>query len=235
MRKRKSNAKSTETMGKRKRFTARTPNQKKVLQSVKNSDIVLCEGPAGSGKTHLSVGAAVEYFLRGDVEKIIVTRPIVQAGERIGFLPGTAEQKLAPYLQPVFDEFSYFLSQSEIAELKNARKLEVVPLALMRGRNFHKAFIIGDEMQNATYDQMKMFITRMGIDSKLIISGDSKQSDLEYRNRGAFNFCLHELVDIERISICYLTGKDIVRNPIIPVVLERLDEAEKIQRDKGHP
>ena len=111
MRKRKSNAKSTETMGKRKRVTARTPNQKKVLQSVKNSDIVLCEGPAGSGKTHLSVGAAVEYFLRGDVEKIIVTRPIVQAGERIGFLPGTAEQKLDPYLQPVFDEFSYFLSQ----------------------------------------------------------------------------------------------------------------------------
>ena len=220
--------------GKRRRVTARTPNQKKVLQSIKSSDITLCEGPAGSGKTHLSVGAAVEYFLRGDVEKIVVTRPIVQAGERIGFLPGTAEQKLDPYLQPVFDEFSYFLSQSEIAELKNSKKLEVVPLALMRGRNFHKAFIIGDEMQNATYDQMKMFITRMGMDSKLIISGDSKQSDLEYKHRGAFTFCLQQLVNIDRISICYLEGKDIVRNPIIPIVLERLDEAEKIQRNKRH-
>mgnify|MGYP001182632739 CR=1 FL=1 len=220
--------------GKRKRVTARTPNQKKVLQCIKSSDITLCEGPAGSGKTHLSVGAAVEYFLRGDVEKIVVTRPIVQAGERIGFLPGTAEQKLDPYLQPVFDEFSYFLSQSEIAELKNSRKLEVVPLALMRGRNFHKAFIIGDEMQNATYDQIKMFITRMGINSKLVISGDSKQSDLEFRNRGAFNFCLQELVNIDRISICYLKGKDIVRNPIIPIVLERLDEAEEVQRNKRH-
>ena len=210
----------------RKRVSARSSNQKAVLRAIKNNDITICKGPAGSGKTHLSVGAGIEYLARGDVERIVVTRPIVQAGERIGFLPGTAEEKLDPYLYPVFDEFAHFLSYSDVATMKNSKMIEVVPLALMRGRNFHNAFIIGDEMQNATFEQLKMLITRMGIKSKLIISGDSTQSDLPKSNQGAFDFCFNELYDIQGVSACLLEGKDIVRNPIIPLVLERLDGRE---------
>ena len=195
----------------RKRVSARTPNQKQILRAIKNNDITICS-------------AAIEYLSRGEVEKIVVTRPIVQAGERIGFLPGTAEQKLDPYLYPVFDEFAHFLSYSDIATLKNARKIEIVPLALMRGRNFHNAFIIGDEMQNATFEQLKMFITRMGIDSRLVISGDITQSDLPKRDQGAFDFCFKKLHDIKGVKCCQLEGKDIVRNPIIPLILERLDD-----------
>tara|TARA_R100000005_G_C4985339_1_gene193843 strand:+ start:125 stop:826 length:702 start_codon:yes stop_codon:yes gene_type:complete len=209
---------------KRKRVVARSPNQKEVLRSIKENDLTFCAGPAGSGKTHLSVGAAIEYFLRGDVERIVVTRPIVQAGERIGFLPGTAEQKLDPYLYPVFDEFRHFMSYEEISTLKNKRELEVVPLALMRGRNFHNAFIIGDEMQNATYDQMKMLITRMGMGSKMFISGDLSQSDLSLSDQGAFEFCLERLDEVEGVGVSYLLKKDIVRNPLIPRVLDILDE-----------
>ena len=207
----------------KKRVHARSNNQKGVLRSIRNNDITLCSGPAGTGKTHLSVGAAIEYFQRGEVEKIVVTRPIVQAGERIGFLPGTAEQKLDPYLYPVFDEFSHFLSYSDITTLKNERKIEIVPLALMRGRNFHNSFIIGDEMQNATREQMRMFITRMGMESKLVISGDLTQSDLAKDKSGAFQFCLDRLTGAKGIGVCHLKNEDIIRNPIIPIVLDRLD------------
>ena len=208
----------------KKRVVARGQNQKHVLRSINANHITLCAGPAGSGKTHLSVGAAIEYFQKGLVEKIVITRPIVQAGERIGFLPGTAEQKLDPYLYPVFDELAHFLSHADITALKNERKVEIVPLALMRGRNFHKAFIIGDEMQNATHEQMRMFITRMGMESKLVISGDLTQSDLPKDKRGAFQYCLDRLRNTEGIGVCNLFNEDIVRNPIIPIVLEKLDE-----------
>jgi|TARA_R100000995_G_scaffold64867_4_gene33949 phosphate starvation-inducible PhoH-like protein len=221
---RRKNNKHPSTHQKRRRVSARSPNQKEVLRQIKDNDLVFCAGPAGSGKTHLSVGAAIEYFLKNEVERIVVTRPIVQAGERIGFLPGTAEQKLDPYLYPVFDEFRHFMSHEEIASCKNERTIEIVPLALMRGRNFHNAFIIGDEMQNATYEQMKMLITRMGMGSKLFISGDLSQSDLDPRDQGAFEFCLEELDGIDGIGISYLMKTDIVRNPLIPIVLDVLDD-----------
>ena len=207
----------------RRGVTGRGANQKKVLRSIKDNDITLCSGPAGSGKTHLSVGAAVEYLRKGAVEKIVITRPIVQAGERIGYLPGTAEQKLDPYLYPIFDEFSYFLSQSDVLALKDDKKIEIVPLALMRGRNFHKSFIIGDEMQNATREQMRMFVTRMGMGSKLVVSGDLTQSDLPHERRGGFAFFIDRLSDTEGIGVCKLEKEDIVRNPIIPIVLEKID------------
>lgn len=219
-RKRKNNNKPHE---RRKRLIAKTENQKHVLRTIKENDVTLCAGPAGTGKTHLSVGSAVQALLKEEVEKIVITRPIVQAGEKIGYLPGTAEQKLDPYLQPVFDELRYYLSHSEIAFYKNERRIQVIPLALMRGRNFHQSFIIGDEMQNATFDQIKMLITRMGMNSKLVISGDLDQSDLMKRDRGAFKFCLEKLVNIDKVGISYLKGEDIVRNPLIPVILEKLD------------
>ena len=207
----------------RKRLIAKTENQKYVLRAIKENDVILCAGPAGTGKTHLSVGSAVQALLKEEVERIVITRPIVQAGEKIGYLPGTAEQKLDPYLQPVFDELRYYLSHSEIAFYKNERRIQVIPLALMRGRNFHDSFIIGDEMQNATFDQIKMLITRMGMNSKLVISGDLDQSDLIKRDRGAFKFCLEKLINIDKVGISYLKGEDIVRNPLIPVILEKLD------------
>jgi len=225
MARKKNNKKHPEWSGKhRKRVSARSPNQKEFLRQISQNDIVFCAGPAGSGKTHLSVGVAIEYFLKEKVERIVVTRPIVQAGERIGFLPGTAEQKLDPYLYPVFDEFRHFMSHEEIAYNKSNHHIEIVPLALMRGRNFHNAFIIGDEMQNATFNQMKMLVTRMGIDSKMVISGDPSQSDLDRRDQGAFEFCLERLEEVEGVGISYLEKGDIVRNPIIPRILDVLDD-----------
>ncbi len=207
----------------RRRLIAKTPNQKNVLKTIKENQVTLCAGPAGTGKTHLAVGSAVQLLLKNSVDKIVITRPIVQAGERIGFLPGTAEQKLDPYLQPVFDELKYYLSHAEISTYKNEQRIQVIPLALMRGRNFHDSFIIGDEMQNATFDQMKMLITRMGLHSKLVISGDLDQSDLSKKDQGAFRFCLKRLTDIDEVGICNLYGEDVVRNPLIPVMLEKLD------------
>tara|TARA_R110000824_G_scaffold211640_2_gene397555 strand:+ start:2399 stop:3070 length:672 start_codon:yes stop_codon:yes gene_type:complete len=208
----------------RKKLIAKTPNQKNVLKVIKENHVTLCAGPAGTGKTHLSVGSAVQLLLKNQIDNIIITRPIVEAGERIGFLPGTAEQKLDPYLQPVFDELKHYLSYNEISTYKNEKRIQVIPLALMRGRNFHNSFIIGDEIQNATFDQIKMLITRMGIGSKLVISGDLTQSDLSKRDQGAFESCLERLKNIDKVGICYLEGIDIVRNPLIPIILEKLDD-----------
>lgn len=160
------------------------------------------------------------------VKKIIITRPVLEAGEKIGYLPGTAEEKLHPYLLPILDEINHFISQAHYASLKLNNKIEVVPLGLMRGRNFHNAFIVADECQNASYEQLKMLLTRTGNNSKMVLTGDIGQSDLHRSQRGGFADMINGLYDIDGIGIVQLQGSDIVRNPIIVKILGRLDQLE---------
>ena len=208
------------------RLKPRTPNQHDFIRTVAENTITFCQGVAGSGKTHIAVGMALEYLLEDKVEKIIITRPVVESGERLGFLPGTAEEKLHPYLLPILDEISYFIPMSQYGTLKNQHKIDVVPLGLMRGRNFHNAFIVADECQNASYDQLKMLLTRIGHDSKMVLTGDTSQSDLYKNMRGGFLRLIDGLNDIDGVGISRLLNSDIVRNPIIGKILLRLEQVE---------
>jgi phosphate starvation-inducible protein PhoH and related proteins len=204
----------------------RTTNQSEFIRTVAENTITFCQGVAGSGKTHIAVGMALEHLLDGKVNKIIVTRPVVESGEKLGYLPGTAEEKLHPYLLPILDEIRYFIPMSQYGTLKTQYKIEIVPLGLMRGRNFHNAFIVADECQNASYDQLKMLLTRIGNDSKMILTGDISQSDLHRHMRGGFLDLIKSLYDIEGIGLSELHNSDIIRNPIIGKILSRLDQIE---------
>jgi len=208
------------------RLKPRTDNQKSFIRSMIENDVVFCQGLAGSGKTHIAIGMALEWLLDDKVNKIIITRPVVEAGERLGFLPGTAEEKLHPYLLPILDEISYFISMSDYVRLKNENKIEIVPLALMRGRNFHDAFIVADECQNAGYEQLKMLITRIGNESKMILTGDVGQSDLPRHLRGGFLDLIDILNDVDGVGIAFLESCDIIRNPIIGRILDKIEQYE---------
>lgn len=210
----------------RNRLKPRTVNQNEFIRTVAENTITFCQGVAGSGKTHIAVGMALEYLLEGKVKKIVITRPVVESGEKLGFLPGTAEEKLHPYLLPILDEVGYFIPMSQYGSLKTQNKIEIVPLGLMRGRNFHDCFIVADECQNASYDQLKMLLTRIGNDSKMILTGDISQSDLVRHMRGGFIQLIKGLDGTEGIGISQLHNSDIVRNPIIGKILSRLDQIE---------
>lgn len=208
------------------RLKPRTVNQNEFIRTVAENTITFCQGVAGSGKTHIAIGMALEYLLEDKVNKIIITRPVVESGEKLGFLPGTAEEKLHPYLLPILDEIGYFIPMSQYGSLKTQHKIEVVPLGLMRGRNFHNAFIVADECQNASYDQLKMLLTRIGNESKMILTGDISQSDLMKHMRGGFLELIQSLRDIEGVGLAELHNSDIIRNPIIGKILSRLEQTE---------
>lgn len=199
-----------------------TINQKDYIRTVAENTITFCQGVAGSGKTHIAVGMALEYLLDYKIKKVVITRPVVEAGEKLGFLPGTAEEKLQPYLLPLFDEINHFLAKEHYSKLVHSRQIEIVPLGLMRGRSFHEAFIVADECQNASYDQLKMLLTRIGIDSKMVLTGDVEQSDLENRKKGGFGDIMSKLHDVDNIGISSLESSDIIRNPIIADIIDRL-------------
>ena len=169
---------------------------------------------------------ALEWLLMDKVSKIVITRPVVEAGERLCFLPGTAEEKLHPYLMPILYEINYFIDMASYAQLKNDNQIEVVPLALMRGRSFHNAFIVADECQNASYEQLKMLLTRIGMNSKMVLTGDTAQSDLQHHYRGGFRDLNDKLSGIEGIGFSKLNEIDIVRNPIIAAIVKRLSSYE---------
>lgn len=204
----------------------RTSNQTEYIRTVAENTISFCQGVAGSGKTHIAIGMALEYLLEDKVKKIIITRPVVESGEKIGYLPGTAEEKLHPYLLPILDEVCHFIPMSHYASLKLNNKIEIVPLGLMRGRNFHNSFIVADECQNASYDQLKMLLTRTGNNSKMVLTGDVSQSDLHRSQRGGFAELIRALDGVEGIGIAQLHNSDIVRNPIIGKILVRLESYE---------
>lgn len=213
-------------VGFKNRLKPRTINQKNYIRTVAENTITFCQGVPGSGKTHIAIGMALEYLIEDKVDKIVITRPVVEAGERLGFLPGSAEDKLHPYLLPLFDEINYFLEMQHYAKLKVGKRIEVVPLGLMRGRSFHNSFIVADECQNASYDQLKMLLTRIGMDSKMVLTGDVAQSDLEYNRQGGFLRLMQVLSGVDGLGIAELESTDIVRNEIISRVISRLDEYE---------
>lgn len=210
----------------RNRLKPRTDNQKEYVRTIAENTITFCQGVAGSGKTHIAVGMALEYLLEDKVKKIVITRPVVESGEKIGYLPGTAEEKLHPYLLPILDEVCHFVPMSHYASLKLNNKIEIVPLGLMRGRNFHNCFIVADECQNASYDQLKMLLTRIGNDSRMVLTGDISQSDLHRTMRGGFIDLIHALDGVDQIGVSQLFNQDIVRNPIIGKILTRLESFE---------
>jgi len=209
------------------RLKPRSENQKEYIRTIAENTITFCHGVAGSGKSHIAIGMALEYLLEGKVKKIVITRPVVESGEKIGYLPGSAEEKLHPYLLPLLDEINHFISIAEYTALKNNNKIEVVPLGLMRGRNFHDCFIVADECQNSSYEQLKMLLTRIGQNSKMVLTGDVSQSDLAKHLQGGFHEMIKNLLDVEGIGISTLTETDIVRNPIIAKILAKLDNYEQ--------
>lgn len=197
------------------KVTARSQGQKEYLRTIVTNDVTLCNGLAGVGKTHLAIGMAVTSLRQRSVEKIILCRPAVDSGASIGFLPGTMEEKLGPYLTPLFDELMYFVELKLVKAWMEHKVLEIVPLSMMRGRTFNDAFIILDEAQNATLPELRMFLTRLGQNSKMVITGDIAQTDLPYETRGGFQHCMSVLYGIEGIGTCHLGVEDIVRHRLI--------------------
>lgn len=206
----------------RKRLKPKTSNQEDYIRGMSESAITFCCGPAGSGKTAVAVGLACEYLLEHKVEKIIITRPVVESGRGLGFLPGTLIEKIQPYLVPVVEEMKLYLSPETYHSYRAMNTIEMCPLEYMRGRNFHNSFMILDEAQNATYEQIKMFLTRIGRESKAVINGDISQTDLQRGTNGGLDACMDRLEDVAGVSICELDSSDIVRNSIISQILARL-------------
>tara|TARA_Y100001949_G_scaffold8317_1_gene6090 strand:+ start:66 stop:998 length:933 start_codon:yes stop_codon:yes gene_type:complete len=194
--------------------------QFKYIETIENSTITFGIGPAGTGKTFLAVACAVKMYTDEKIKKIVLTRPAVEAGERLGYLPGDLSQKIDPYLVPLFDSLEYFFGNETLQYLIEKRNIEIVPLAYMRGRTLNNACIILDEAQNATVSQIKMFLTRLGEDSKMIITGDETQIDLHNKDFSGLKKTRKSLSNIEEISVVEFKNSDIVRNKIVSKILE---------------
>ena len=204
------------------KLVGRSENQVEYIRSIANNDIILCSGPPGSGKTHIAVGSAVKALRAGGVEKVILTRPVVEVGNSIGYLPGDVEDKVGPYLIPLFDELDYYVEHKYVTKLIADGRIEICPLSMMRGRTFVNTCVILDEAQNALRGELRMFLTRIGPGSKLIITGDFLQSDLPERVRGGFRECLDKLQDLNDVRVISLDDNDIVRHPLICEIERRL-------------
>ena len=210
----------------------KTLGQRYLCQCMENNDIVFATGVAGTGKTYLAVVYAVSLLKRGEVKKIILTRPAVEAGESLGFLPGDLKEKVDPYLRPLYDALYDTLGQESVEKLLEKEVIEIAPLAYMRGRTLNEAFIILDEAQNTTGSQMKMFLTRMGFHSKIVITGDVTQIDL-IRKRDSGLLSAQKLLEgIEGIGFAQLTALDVVRHPLVQKIIERYEAAEHAPTDE---
>ena len=199
-------------------------NQLKYLETIENSTITFGIGPAGTGKTFLAVASAVKMYSSDQIKKIVLTRPAVEAGERLGYLPGDLSQKIDPYLVPLFDSLEYFFGNETLQYLIDKRNIEIVPLAYMRGRTLNDACIILDEAQNAKVSQIKMFLTRLGENSKMIITGDESQIDLINKDFSGLKKTRKSISNIDEISVVEFQNTDIVRNKIVSKILEVFPE-----------
>lgn len=202
----------------------KTLGQKVYVDSVKKHDIVFGIGPAGTGKTFLAVTLAVTALKRGQVKRIILTRPAVEAGESLGFLPGDLKEKVDPYLRPVYDALYQILGKEQTTRLMEREIIEIAPLAYMRGRTLDDAFVILDEAQNTTIMQMKMFLTRLGFNSKMIVNGDTSQIDLPRNVKSGLIDATQKLKNIEQIDFIYLSAKDVVRHPVVAEIITAYEE-----------
>ena len=203
----------------------RTPNQAQYIANILDHDITFGVGPAGTGKTYLAVAMAVKAFKAKDVSRIVLTRPAVEAGEKLGFLPGDLQQKVDPYLRPLYDGLFDMLGAETYERLVEKQIIEVAPLAYMRGRTLDDSFIILDEAQNTTPEQMKMFLTRMGVGSKVVVTGDVTQIDLPDRTRSGLVDALQILKNVDGIAQCYFTEKDVVRHRLVQEIIKAYEAA----------
>lgn len=220
------------TMGKP--IKPKTLGQKQYVDLITNKMIVFGVGPAGTGKTYLAMAKAITAFKSGEVGRIILTRPAIEAGEKLGFLPGDLQSKVDPYLRPLYDALYEIMGAD--AFMKNMEKglIEVAPLAYMRGRTLDNAFVVLDEAQNTTPAQMKMFLTRIGFGSKAIITGDQTQKDLPDGSRSGLDDALRILKDIKEIGVCRLTSQDVVRHPLVQKIVAAYDEYDKKRNEHKH-
>ena len=207
----------------RKHINIRSTNQQNYVNAIIENDAVFAIGPAGTGKTYLAVARAVEALENSNVKRIILVRPVVEAGEKLGFLPGDLSEKVDPYLRPIYDALYEFIGFEKVNRLIEKHVIEVAPLAFMRGRTLNECYIILDEAQNTTIPQMKMFLTRMGFGSKMVITGDVTQIDLPNPNQSGLLDAIKILDDIEQITFCELDSQDIVRHRLVKRIVSAYD------------
>ena len=205
----------------------KTLGQKQYVDAIRKKMIVFGIGPAGTGKTYLAMAMAIQAFKNGEVGRIILTRPAIEAGERLGFLPGDLQSKIDPYLRPLYDALYQIMGAESYLHNSEKGLIEVAPLAYMRGRTLDNAFIILDEAQNTTPAQMKMFLTRIGFGSKVIVTGDQSQKDLPAGAASGLDTAIRVLKKLDDISFCYLTSSDVVRHPLVQKIVEAYEDYEK--------
>ncbi|MBE9010657.1 PhoH family protein [Pseudanabaenaceae cyanobacterium LEGE 13415] len=206
---------------------AKTFRQRQYIQAVRTHDLTFCIGPAGTGKTYLAAVLAIQALLSNQYERLILTRPAVEAGERLGFLPGDLQQKIDPYLRPLYDALYEFVEPEKISGLMERGVIEVAPIAYMRGRTLNNAFVIIDEAQNTTPAQMKMLLTRIGFKSKMVVTGDLTQTDLPSQQESGLAMAQKILKSIDTIAFCNLTKSDVVRHPLVQRIVEAYEQYER--------
>ncbi|MDR2597408.1 MAG: PhoH family protein [Treponema sp.] len=208
------------------RVYPRSRNQSSYVQAMRENEICFCVGPAGTGKTYLAIAQALQSVLTKKMRKLVLTRPVVEAGENLGFLPGDLNQKIDPYLKPLYDAMESLIPYDVIRRMEDTRSIEIAPLAYMRGRSLNDCMVILDEAQNTTKEQMKMFLTRIGTGARAVITGDTTQIDLPRKTESGLLHALEILKEIEGINITFLHTSDVARNPLVKKIIQAYDERE---------
>ena len=209
----------------KKSLVARTPTQATYIQALRRKEMTFGIGPAGTGKTYIAVAAGVEMFEQNKIDRLVFTRPVVEAGEKLGFLPGDMKEKVDPYLRPIYDALHDFLGTERVEKMLERGEIEIAPLAFMRGRTLSRAYVVLDEAQNTTSAQMKMFLSRMGEDTKMVVTGDPSQTDLPPNQISGLKEALLILRDIDDIAFIEFQNKDVVRHKLVGKILQAYDDA----------